>query len=85
MTRTFFYVDTFIEKSSCALVGELYLFRRLFLTTFACVNPLVLRCNHERHFPNIGFFAKYVLGIPIETERVFSLANVLIILRCWKL
>ncbi len=83
-----FYVATFIEESSCALVGELYLFRRLFLTTVACVNPLVLWCNHESQFPNIGFFAKYILGIPIpqiETKCVFSLVDVLIILRCCKL
>jgi hypothetical protein len=59
------YVVAFIEKSSCAFVGELYLFRRSFLTTIACVDPLVLWCNHESQFPNIGFFAKYILGIPI--------------------
>jgi hypothetical protein len=37
-----FDVATFIEESSCALVGVLYLFRRLFLIIIACVNPLVL-------------------------------------------
>jgi hypothetical protein len=54
------YVATFIEESSCALVQELYLFRRSFLSIVAHVDTLVLWCNYESQFPNIGFFAKYI-------------------------
>ncbi len=54
-----FGVDTSIEKSLCAFVNrEVYLFKRLFVTLVACVDPLVWWCNHETQFPSIGFFAK---------------------------
>jgi hypothetical protein len=39
---------------------------------------------HEGQFPNVGFLAKQILGMlssQIETEWVFSLAGVLIVLR----
>jgi hypothetical protein len=54
-----FGVGTYIEKSLCAFfIGELYLFKRLFVTFVACVDPLVWWCNHETQFPNIDLFAK---------------------------
>ncbi len=40
---------------------------------------------HEGRFPNVAFLAKQILGVlgsKIETEWVFSLARVLIVLKC---
>jgi len=54
-----FGVGASIEKSlHASVIGELYLFKRLFVTLVACVDPLVWWCNHETQVPNIGFFAK---------------------------
>jgi hypothetical protein len=54
-----FSVGASMEESSCVLVvGELYLFTRLSIPTFACVDPLFWWRHHENQFPNIGFLAK---------------------------
>jgi hypothetical protein len=74
-----------MEKSSCALVvGELSLFKRLYVTPTTCVDLLTWWWIHETQFPNVSFFAKYLLGIlgsQIETKRVFNLVGVLTPLR----
>jgi hypothetical protein len=54
-----FGVGASIEESSGALViGELSLFKRLFVLPFACVDPLAWWHIYEGQFPNVGFFAK---------------------------
>jgi hypothetical protein len=35
-----FSVGAFMEESSCALVGELFLFWRLYVSSITCVDPL---------------------------------------------
>ncbi len=66
-----------MEESSCALVvGERFLFKRLSILAFTCVDPLSWWWCHENQFPNVGFLAKQILGIlgfQIEIEHVFSL------------
>jgi hypothetical protein len=50
-----FGVNASIKKSPCALVvGELYLFKRLFITPTTCVDPLTWQQIHESQFPNVG-------------------------------
>jgi len=70
-----------MEESSCVfVVGKLYLFKRLFIPTFACVDLLSCWQHHENQFLDVGFLAKQILGIlrsQIEIEHVFSLTNVL--------
>jgi len=46
------------------VVRELCLFRRLFVISTACVNPLVWWRIQEFQFPNVDFLAKQILGIP---------------------
>jgi len=54
-----FCVGAFIEESSCALiVGELFLFKRLFIVPTACADSLAWWHLHETSFPNVGFLAK---------------------------
>jgi hypothetical protein len=78
--KNIFGVDTSIKKSSHALVvGELSLFKRLFVIPTTCVNPIVWWHNHETQFLNIGFLAKQILGIlksQIEVECVFNFVYV---------
>jgi uncharacterized Tic20 family protein len=80
-----FCVGAFMEESSRALVvGELFLFRRLFVSHVTCVDPLAWWWIHKTQFPNVSFLAKQILGIPrsqIETKCVFNLVSVLIALR----
>jgi hypothetical protein len=82
-----FGVNVSIEKFSYVfVVGELYLFKRLFIVPIACVDPLACWCIHETQFPNVGFLAKQILGIlgsQIEIECVFNLVNVLTTLQCY--
>ncbi len=70
-----------MEESSFALVvGKLYLFKRLSITFITCANPLTWWQIHENQFPNVGMFAKQILGIPksqFETKQVFILVSVL--------
>ncbi len=76
------------EFSRSLVTGELYLFKKLSILSFACANPLAWRLTHEGQFPNVGFLVKQILGImgsPIEIELVFNLARVLIALRCCRL
>ncbi len=55
-----FGVGTCMEKSSHALVvGELSLFKRLYVTFITCVDPLTWWWIHETQFPNVSFLAKY--------------------------
>jgi hypothetical protein len=43
-----FSVGASMEKSSCALVvRELYLFKRLSISTYACVDPMFCWRSHE--------------------------------------
>lgn len=70
------------------VVGELSLFRRLSIPSSACADPLAWWLMHEGQFPNVGFLAKQILGIPssqIKIEQVFNLARVLTTLRCRRL
>jgi hypothetical protein len=54
-----FGVGTSIEESSRALVtGELSLFKRISIHSFACEDPLAWWWMHKGQFPNVGFFAK---------------------------
>jgi hypothetical protein len=81
-----FDVGASIEESSRALVTiKLSLFKRLFVLPFIYGDPLAWWCIHEGQFPNMGFLAKQILGIPssqVEIERVFNLVGVLTTLRC---
>jgi hypothetical protein len=76
-----FGVGALIEEFSQVLVrGELSLFRRLSILSFACVDPLTWWRMHEGQFPNVGFLAKQILGMlssQIETKWVFNLGGVL--------
>jgi hypothetical protein len=56
----FFHFDLVEEV---LVVRELCLFRRLFVISTACVNPLVWWCIQEIQFPNVDFLAKQILGI----------------------
>jgi hypothetical protein len=59
-----FGVGTSMEKSSHALViGELSLFKRLFVSPPTCVDPLAWRRICETQFLNISFLVKQILGI----------------------
>jgi hypothetical protein len=84
-----FGVGTSMEESSCALVvGELSLFKNLFITPVTCVDPLAWWRINETQFPNVNFLTKQILGIPrsqIETKHVFSLVGVLIALKHYRL
>jgi hypothetical protein len=77
-------VGASIEESSRALVvGELSLFKRLFVVLVTCDDPLAWWCIHEMQFPNVGFLAKQlfeILGSHIETEHVFNFVGTLITL-----
>ncbi len=78
-----FGVKTSFEQSSWALViGELSLFKRLSIPSFAFKDPFLWWCNHEGQFSNVAFLAKFFFGIPssqIETKNIFNLVGV------WKL
>jgi len=64
LEENMFGVGTSIEESSQTLVtGELSLFKRLFIPSSTCANPLAWRWMHEGQFSNLGFFAKRILGI----------------------
>ncbi len=80
-----FGVEAPMEESSHALViGELYVFKRLFILPFAYPNSLSCWWSHKNRFPNVGFLVKKILGIPwshIEIERIFSLVGVLKVLQ----
>ncbi len=59
-----FGVGASIEESSCALVvGELSLFRRLFVVLATIDDPLAWWCIHETQFRNVGFLAKKLFEI----------------------
>jgi hypothetical protein len=45
------------------VIGKLFLFRRLPIFPFACVDSLAWWCINEGQFPDMGFLAKQVLGI----------------------
>jgi hypothetical protein len=53
-----------MEESLCALVvGELSLSKMLSITPTTCANPLTWWWIHRSQFPNVGVFAKQILGI----------------------
>jgi hypothetical protein len=59
-----FSMGAFMEESSHALVvGELSLFKRLYVTPITCVDPLAWWWIHETQFINVCFLAKKILGI----------------------
>jgi hypothetical protein len=59
-----FGVGASIEESSWALnIGELFLFRRLSISSSTCADPLTWWQMHEGQFPNVIFLAKQNLGI----------------------
>jgi hypothetical protein len=70
-------VGAFMEEFLCAFVdGEIHLFKRLFVTLVACVDPLIWQHNCESQFPNIDFITKQILGIlksQIKIEHTFNL------------
>jgi uncharacterized Tic20 family protein len=74
-----------MEKSSRTLVvGELFLFRRLFIPLSKCLDTLAWWHTHESEFPNVGFLPKQILeilGFQIGTKKMVSLVGVLI--ACW--
>ncbi len=52
-------MDASTEKSSHALVvGELFLFKKLFVTLTTCVDPLAWWQIHESQLSNVSFLAK---------------------------
>ncbi len=62
--RNIFGVGASMEKSSCALVvGELLLFKRLYVSPTTSVDPLAWWQIHETQFPNLRFLVKQILGI----------------------
>jgi hypothetical protein len=64
LEENLFGVGASIEESSQALViGELSLFGRLSIPSFACAYPLAWWWMHEGQFPNVGFLAKQTLGV----------------------
>ncbi len=70
------------------VIQELFVFRTLFIFSFACVNSLAWWCINEGWFPNMGFLVKQffgILGSQIEIKCVFSLVGVLIAFRCCRL
>jgi hypothetical protein len=52
-----------MEKFLNTLVGELSLFKRLFVIFVACVDSLAWWQMHESQFPNIDFLTKQILRI----------------------
>jgi hypothetical protein len=74
-----------MEKSSRTLVvGELFLFQRLFIPLSKYLDTLAWWCTHESEFPNVGFLPKQILkilGFQIGTKKMVSLVGVLI--ACW--
>jgi hypothetical protein len=52
-----------MENFLNALVGELSLFKRLFVIFVACLDSLAWWQIHESQFPNIDFLTKHILGI----------------------
>jgi hypothetical protein len=80
-----FGVGAFMEKSSLALVvGELSLFRKLYVSLVTCVEPLAWWRIHETQFPNVRILTKQILGIlgsQIEIKCVFNLVGVLTTLK----
>ncbi len=83
-----FGVGASMEKSLCALlVWELF-YQEVICNFVVYANPLAWWHNHESQFPNIGLFAKQILGIPrsqIGIECVFNISSVLTMLKCCKL
>jgi hypothetical protein len=62
--KIMFGVGASFEESSRALViGKLYVFKRLHVLPFACVDPLAWWRIHEGQFPNMGFLVIHILGI----------------------
>jgi hypothetical protein len=56
------------------------MFKRLFISSFACAGPLTWWHIHEGQFLNVGSFTKQILGIlssQIEIEQVFNFVGVL--------
>jgi hypothetical protein len=52
-------VGILTEEFSQALVTEkLFLFKKLSIPSFACVDPLTWWCIRERQFLNVGFLVK---------------------------
>jgi hypothetical protein len=53
------------------IIRKLFLYKRLFISSFACGDPLTWWHKHEGQFSNVSFLAKQILGIPrsqIEIE-----------------
>jgi hypothetical protein len=74
---------TLEESFLTLIIGELSLFRRLFISSFARANPLTWWRMHESQFLNVGFLAKQNFKISssqIESEHVFSFVAVLMAL-----
>jgi hypothetical protein len=64
LEENMFRVWASIEEPSWALViGELSLFRRLFISSSTCAYPLAWWQMHEGQFQNVGFLAKQIFGI----------------------
>jgi hypothetical protein len=78
-------VEISIEESFQALViKKLFLFMKLSIPSFACVDPLAWWCIHETQFLNVGFLVKKILEISssqIEIERLFNFVGVLTTLK----
>jgi hypothetical protein len=86
LEENIFGVGASIEKSFKTLITKnLFLFRKHSIPSSACANPLTWWQMYEGQFPNVAFYAKQILGIPvsqIEIKEVLNLVGVLITLRC---
>jgi len=85
-----FDVCASMQKPLCALVGRLFLFKRLSIILVPCANPLAWWQIHEIQLEDVSFFVKKILGIlglQIELECVlnFNPTIILIALKCCKL
>jgi hypothetical protein len=62
----------------------LSLFYSLHVKNVDPIDPLMWWATNESRFPNMGFLAQQILGIPcsqIETKRIFSIVGVFISLQ----
>ncbi len=70
LKENMFGVGASSEESSWALViEELSLFRRLFISSSTCADPLAWWQMHEGQFQNVGFLVKQIRGISRFIDR----------------
>jgi len=63
LEENMFGVGAIEESSSTLVTRKLSLFKRLFISSSTCADPLAWWQMHERQFPNVIFLSKQILGI----------------------